>query len=200
MRLASKPGDDVRILWMCAILVAIGGYYAVDTRYQQAIGTAGEVTQQLYERVSANERIIRQAARLIAVQTQVNADIARFEKDRSSAGTTSALLMMLAASAKRFNTQIVAVEPAPATPTSASTPAPAELMGTDVTIRVHGRFRDLLNFVEDLSHHRVLLAVADTQLTVANGTDATAPSPALDATVRATVYRLAVDAVDYRRP
>jgi hypothetical protein len=194
VRFALRPGEDARLLWMLTALVAVGGYYAIDSHYQQAIGRAGEATQQLYERVAANSRIIREAGRLALVQARVRADIAAVTKDQSPAATTSALLMMLATSAKRFHVQVKAVEPATPASTGAVAAAPIDgLIGTDMTIRVRGRFRNLLGFVEDLSHHGVLLAITDTQLAVTGNNDANVPAPDLDATVHATLYRIATD-------
>ncbi len=58
-----------------------------------------------------------------------------------------------------------------------------------MTIRVRGRFDDVLRFIQALSHNRTLIGVSDTQLALASG-PIDARFPVLDTTIHATLYRL----------
>ncbi len=186
-------GAAVRIVWILAVGVLMGGYYSVDSRYQRAIGLAGQQTQVLFEQTAANQRVVEQAAALRIEQRQVDADIARLGNDQSEAAVTASFLVALQRLGNQFHTQIAAVEPARSAPSRAPgtpTRARSSLDGIAVSIRAKGQFGDLLRFVEGLSHLGVLVAVSDTQLAISAGAATKPQAPTLDATVRATLYRL----------
>jgi Tfp pilus assembly protein PilO len=91
---------------------------------------------------------------------------------------------MLHSSAMAFDTSVVEVQP------GAAQNSGAELQANALTIRVNGKFRNILRFVENLSHHSTLINVSDTEMALANGTERDAEEPRLDATIHATLYRL----------
>ncbi|HEY8296747.1 MAG TPA: hypothetical protein VIG32_01820 [Candidatus Baltobacteraceae bacterium] len=193
-----KPSIDVtqsaRFVWLCAGLVLLAGYYPLGVRYQRAVDAAGEAAQGLYERASANERIIDQAVRLRHIESRVETDIARARPARAQAAGTAALLVSVAEVAARYHAHAISVAPAGDAPRPASDASepPPPLVGSDVEIRLRGRFRDLLHCIEELSHHGVLLFISDTQLALGNqAADAVGSTPELEATVHATLYRLA---------
>lgn len=191
-----RGGDDVRAVWLLALCVLIGGSFYVQTQYQTAIALSHERTETLYRETVTNARIVRQASSLHAIQQRAQADLARISHDTSLSGTTASLLFMLHGSAATFDTRILEVQPGSAPPTAA---VPKSLQATAVTIRVRGKFRDILGFVEDLSHHATLISVSDTEMAPANDSENGAAEPQLDATIHATMYRLALpDAKELR--
>lgn len=183
-----RAGDDVRALWLLALCVLIGGSFYVETQYQTAIGVSHERTETLYRETVADARIVREAASLHAIQQRAQTDLARVSHDTSLSGTTASLLSTLHGSAVTFDTRILEVQPG-----DAQSPAvPKSLRATPVTIRLRGKFRNILGFVEDLSHHATLISISDTEMAPANDSKYGAPEPQLDATIYATMYRLAV--------
>jgi Tfp pilus assembly protein PilO len=186
--LHSKNGDDVRAVWVLALAVLGAGSYYVQTQYQAAISRSYHRAETLYREAAANERIIRDAGRLRVMQQRAEDDLARISHDTSLPASTASLLSMLQASARQFGTRVTEVQPgAPAAGGGATTVGLAE---TPLTVRVSGKFRDILNFIEDLSHHRTLINVSDTEMNLSNDGKARALEPGLDATIHATLYRL----------
>lgn len=181
-----RAGDDVRAVWLLALCVVLGGSFYVQTRYQTAIGGSHDRTETLYRETVANTRIVREAFSLHAIQERAQADLARVSHDTSLSGTTASLLSMLHGSAKKFDTRILQVQPGD------NKGASHALQATTLTIRLRGKFRDILGFVEDLSHHATLISVTDTEMALANDSESGAPEPRLDATIHATMFRLTV--------
>lgn len=183
-----RAGDDVRALWLLALCVVIAGSYYVQTRYQTAIAASHERTETMYRQTVADMRIAREAASLQAIQTRAKADLARVSHDTSLSGTTASLLAMLHSSANKFTTRVLAIQPGISPPAAAT----GALRATALTIRVRGEFRDILGFVEDLSHHATLISVSDTEMALATGEESREGEPRLEATIHATLYRLAL--------
>lgn len=184
-----RPGDDVRMIWMLAAILLFGGLFAVETRYQAAISASYDHAETLYRETVADNRLIGEAAVLSRIQNRAEGDLMRISHDATLSANTANLLSMLHASAQRFGTKIMAVQPGADPEETADESEPA-LQPSSLTIRIRGTFRDLLSFVEDLSHHATLLSVSDTEMSLANGDAASAQEPRLDATVHATLYRL----------
>lgn len=190
-----RPGHDVRIVWLCALCVLLGGASYVQTRYQTAIHAAQERTETLYRQTVADERTIRAAAGLRAVQARAQDDLAHLSQTASLSATTAALLSELDQSAHRFDSQVTGLEPGavqPSPDTKDRARGGGELRATALTIHVRGRFRSLLQFVEDLSHHSTLIRVSDTEMALAAGAGSEGSEPHLDATIHAIIYRLLV--------
>ncbi|HET9097474.1 MAG TPA: hypothetical protein VFN37_12485 [Candidatus Baltobacteraceae bacterium] len=164
----------------------IGGSLYVQTQYQPAIALSRERTETLYRETVANMRVVRQAAGLHALQLRAQADLARVSHDSSLSGATASLLFMLHGSAATFDTHILEVRPGDAQPSASGESLPA----TALTIRVRGKFGDILAFIEDLSHHATLISVSDTEMAPAADSEKSAMEPRLDATIHATMYRL----------
>lgn len=189
-----RAGDDVRLLWIAALCVLIGGAYYVQTHYQVAIGASHDRTELLYRQTVANVRIAAESASLRAIESRAESDLTRVSHDSSLSASTASLLSTLNASAKTFDTRIVELRSGDVMPAQSGekddTLTAKALQATPVTIRVRGKFGDILRFVEDLSHHATLINVSDTEMTVANDDEIKSPEPRLDATVHATMYRL----------
>lgn len=189
-----RAGDDIRAVWLLAFCILVGGSYYVQTRCQTAIGASHDRTEALYRRTVADARIIRQSVRLRRIQTRAIADLTQVSRDTSLSGTTAQLLSILHASAQTFHTRILELQPGnaqAAEPQNDDNLAGKALRATSLTIRVQGKFRNILGFVEDLSHHATLVNVSDTEMALATD-ESGEGEPRLDATIHATLYRLAM--------
>lgn len=184
-----RPGDDVRALWLLVIAIVATGWFLVQTRYESAIAASHSQTELIYRQTVADARIVRQASELRQIQAHALSDLARVSHDSSLSSSTANLLATLHASAKRFGTKVTGVLPVgDSAPVDASGKADP-LESTSLTIHIRGKFRDILGFVEDLSHHATLIRVSDTEMAL-DDTAGPDTEPSLDATVHATLYRL----------
>lgn len=188
VRLRFRVGDGARALWFLAAIILGLGAYLIETRYQSAIVQAHARTESLYRETVANRRIIAQASALRRIQNVVGNDLRHVSQEQSISMTTAALLLTLQRSALQHRIVILGVEPGRSGDTDTRLPQ------TDLMLRVEGGFRDILGFVEDLPHHRTLISVTDTQLSLAQGSNDAAGAPKLDATIRAVLYRLRLPA------
>jgi Tfp pilus assembly protein PilO len=186
-----RPGDDVRAIWLLAVAVLVCGSVSVQMRYQAAIRSARDRTEALYHRTLADMRLVHEAGDLREIQSRAERDLARISQDQSLSATTADLLDTLHGSARAFDSTVLALQPSPS---QAATPGNA-LQATPITMRVRGRFRNILRLVEDLSHHATLISVTDTEMSLANDASANDAEPRLDATIHATLYRLTVPAM-----
>lgn len=184
-----RPGDEVRALWLLVAAILIAGSLYVHNRYQTAIAYSYDRSEVLYRDTVADNRIIAQAVVLTRLKRRAQADLVRVAHETTLSASTANLLSTLHASAARFSTRITAVQPGETTVSEASQGLPA-LQGSPLTIRLRGRFRDTLRFVEDLSHHSTLISVLDTGMSLAHDAGTDTSQPLLDATVHATLYRL----------
>lgn len=185
-----RAGDDVRLLWLLALFVLIGGSVYLQTQYQTAIGLSHQRTETLYRETVADERIIREAASLHAIQQRARDDLARVSQDGSLPGTTASLLSTLHHSAAAFNARVLEVQPGDTKIPTAASP----LRATYLTIRIRATFRNILRFVENLSHHSTLISISDTEMVPANDWKRRSGELRLDATIHATMYRVALPA------
>jgi len=195
LHLQRRPGDDVRAVWLLAILIAGAGLYCIETRYEGAIRLAHDNTESLYRRMVANERIVQQAGVLRRLEAQAMRNLRRVSHETSLSVSTAALVATLDSSANLYHTEVTGLEPSQVQ-SSQAPPKGADdrrLSATEITIRARGEFRNVLRFVEDLSHHATLISVSDTQLALANRENER-PEPQLDATIHATLYRLQMPA------
>ncbi|HET6894579.1 MAG TPA: type 4a pilus biogenesis protein PilO [Candidatus Baltobacteraceae bacterium] len=183
--LRMRPGDDVRAAWLLAVLVFCVGLAYVQIHYHGAIQASNMRAEALYAQTVSDSRIIRQASQLRAVANRAQQDLARVSHDSSLPRTTAELLSTLYSSAKTYDARVVAIQPG-----AASSTANKALDGTLLTIRITGSFRNILEFVEDLSHHSTLISVSDTEMALATGAPGNAAEPRLDATIHAAIYRL----------
>lgn len=185
-KLRLSAGDDVRLIWAVALCVLLGGSFYVQQRYQSAISRANERIEIVYDRTAVESRTLRESSRLIAVERRAQTDLARVSHETSLSASTARLVGTLFASARSFHARVLELSPGLAQ-------AAPPLDATPLTIRISGRFGDILAFVEDLSRHSTLISVSDTELAVENGKGGAgtgAPEPRLDATIHATLYRL----------
>lgn len=195
-RIRMRTGDDVRAVWLLVALLAAGGTYVFQTRYQAAIARAHERTEKLYAQVTADVRIVRQARRFRQVQRRAEQDLSHLSYGRSFSAATVEFLSSLERSGKAFSTRVLAVEPAAAAHEAGANSGPGKpappLDAIAVTIRVRGRFARVLRFVEDLSHHATPVRVWDTEITLAGERAFSKGQPEVDATIHATIYRVDV--------
>ena len=180
-----RSGYDVRALWAFVVLFAGCGVYVLQTHYQAAIGLAHERTERLYAQVVADSRIVREAGRYREVQRRAEVDLAHVSHAESFSAATADLLATLERSGAVFSTRVLAVQPGAA-------PAGTDADTSEVTIRVRGRFANVLRFIEDLSHHSTLVQVSDTEIMLAARDRSSEREPRVDATIHAAIYRLRI--------
>ncbi len=179
-----RSGDEVRALWLLAIGVLLCGSVYVQLRYQTAIGAAHNRTELLYRETVADTRIAGEAGSLDRIQARAERDLSRLPQEPSLSAATANLLDTLHGSANAFGTTVLELQP------SQSQAATQGLQAVPITIHVRGKFRNILTFVEDLSHHATLIRVSDTEMAVSNDASSSDAEPRLDATIHATLYRL----------
>lgn len=193
-----RSGDDARALWFSALLTFVLGCYLIETKYQRAIAGAHGTTEALYNQTVANERTVAQASSLRRLQQRALTDLRQISVDRPLWATTAQLLVTLENSAGKYDVAVVGVEPGQAQASSPTaepngaaqrTSTDRWLLQTDVGIRVRGRFRNVLRFIENLSHERTLIRAGDTELALARAGDRS-DEPVLAATIHATLYRV----------
>jgi hypothetical protein len=201
LRLQSRLGDDVRATWLLAIAVMGLGAYFVQTYYERGIADSSDAAEFFFRRAAANEHIVQEAGTLARVQSRALGDLHRVSGERSLSLSTAALVAMLSRLSAAYHVQVMGIEPGTQErPMTAASPVlgDGDLTGSPVTIRARGRFRNLLKFIENLSHHGILLSVSDTQLALADGREDRA-EPEIDATIVATLYRLRMQLSKERR-
>lgn len=193
MRVAGlKAGDDVRILWLCAVLVVVSAYYLLDTTLQRRIDVSREATASYYSRTVANRRVVAESAQLTAVQRRVDADLASLES-RDGETTTASLLAMLERNAATYGVHIEGVEPQKA---AAALPGAdfvsRSLVGQDITVRANSSFANLLLFLQSLSSNRTLFEVTGSQIHLAGRTEVSpGKRPArLQVTIQGKLYAI----------
>lgn len=179
-----RAGDDVRAVWLLALAVLLCGAFYIQTAYQTVIAASHARTEVLYRQTVAEARIVRESSELRVIEQRAQSDLAHISHESSLSGTTANLLALLQTSAKAFDLRVREVRPGSVE--DDGTP----LRATPVTIGVQGQFRDILAFVEHLSHQRTLISVTDTEMSVTNESPLRGREPRLDATIHAMLYRL----------
>lgn len=178
--------DHARLVWAAAAATLLAGSYFVHARYEPAIAASYARSETLYAQTQANERTVREAANLRLVQARAETDLAHVLKNQSLPMTTAEFLSTLERIAHGFNTRVLQLQPGVA---ASADPA---LHATPLTIEVEGTFRNIVGFIDDLSHHSTLVSVSDTALALSGADSRSAAEPRLDATIHATLYRLAI--------
>lgn len=186
LELRSRTGNGVRAVWLFAALVLCAGSFSIRSHYQRAISASEDRTESLYRQTVADTRIVQQSGRLHAIERQALDDLTRVSHDTSISASTANLLGTLQQSARTYDTRIEELQPQSAQMET------EDLRATPLNIRVSGTFKNILAFVEDLSHHATLIRVTDTEIAVTSGAQRDAAQPHLDATIHATLYRLQI--------
>lgn len=186
LRFERRPADEARAVWCFAVCVLAFGLHAVDARYRPAIAAAQSRAQTFYRRAVADERLVRDAPLLERAQRAAAADLRRVSRENSISSTTADLIEQLARTGRRDGVAMISLQPGSSAPS-----ADRQMPVTPLTMVVRGRFRGLLQFVEDISRERTLLRVTGTQLGRAAfaQSESASAEPALDATVSAQLYR-----------
>jgi Tfp pilus assembly protein PilO len=183
-KVLSGPVGDVRAVWLFALCVFFGGGVYVVMGYERAIAASYDRTAALYRQTTVATRLIRESAHIRGIERQARTELARISHDSSSSETTAQLLATLQSAARTFATPIVLLHPEPVQA------SPGPLQATPLTIHISGTFRNILRFVEDLSHHATLMDVSDTEIALTHSAQNNAAQPLLEATIHATLYRL----------
>lgn len=175
--------NDVRIGWILAIVLAVGGYAGIVAPAQRGVRAITVRARDLYELADHNERLLTNAAGLSAARRRVARDVAELSLESTSVTTAIATVRLLRSEERREGIVVSALSPNERTDTA--TPETGEDGSEDVTIAMRGPYRNVLGAIADLSKNAVLLEVRDAALVQA-ANDATARD--VDATVRATLY------------
>lgn len=186
-----QPGTDVRAAWCAIIALAIAGAWSIENRFERPISASHVTIESLYRRTVVNERTVRQVAVLRRERDAAERDLRRVSADRSLSSATATLLATMQASAKANAVTVVNLEPS--NEAASASKAPAGLAAVALKLQLRGRFRNILRFVEDLPAHSTLLKIVHTELALSNRPGGS-NEPDLDATVQATLYRLAPQA------
>ena len=190
---------QVRMLWVVALCVLSGGYFATTERYEQKILASTQRAQTLYDKATLNRRLISQSGKAQALRLELRAHLkgVLFAPDSSLA--TATMLRDLDVLAHRYGTQITAVapqerskNPSPITiaPLAAKPVGSEPLQNEVVEIAVRGHFSALLAFVAELTRQHVLLRVNQVSFSLSGARKTDSNSPILDAKIYTLVYRL----------
>jgi Tfp pilus assembly protein PilO len=179
---------QVRGIWLLVALALIAGYALVWQPGQASVSSIQAHAHDLYEQANANESKVRRAAQLQVIEQRVNADLAQLAGQSVAARVTALALQLLNEEAQRFHVDVRTIAPE----TRASPPPTDRLVGQSVTVGIRGRFRDIVELIADLPHNNVLIDVRDVELAAVD-TMHQSEKPVLEATVRATLYRLRPD-------
>jgi len=142
----------------------------------------------MYELANHNEASVRQASALRAARARVAADVERLCGQASDGAATASLLRLLSDESKRFNVELRSLAPETIEAPAPSSRRTDTLRSFAVTLNVRGRFRNIVAMLADVPRHEVLVGVRDVTLQTAQRPQSGVVS--LDATVRATVYRV----------
>jgi len=177
-----------RILWLAAAAVLFGlGVGVVWWPSAQDIAQMQAQAKNLYDGANANERVLRQAARMRAARARVAADVRALAGSETPNAATVRAIRLLDRRAKAFGLEIRAVVPAlPPSPAPAASAQAGSLLGFPVEIDLRGTFRAVLAFTADIPRHDVLVEVRNLDLAAAGDR---ARKPVLDARLAVTVYR-----------
>lgn len=180
-----------RVIWWLAGLAFLGvGVGCVWWPASQNISAVRTQSRELYDEANQLDAEIRRAGELRAVGARVLSDVERLGGQRSNGAATAAALELLGAESRRFDVELRSVVPQNvAKPLERAAAHPPELLAqNELVLGLRGRFRNVLAFVADLPRHDALIEVRGVTLSAAGASpDGT---PALDATVEATLYRL----------
>lgn len=178
-----RRGDEVRAVWALAVVVLAGGYFGIGARYQAALTSANLDAASLTRLADSNERIVARASALHASERQARADLQRFSIESAGWASTAALLTALESLGDRLRVEVETIEPG----RTQADPRERALVGTGLTIRARGHFRDLLSFIAMLPQKRTLLSVGPSELMLA-AENQNAASPDIEATLHATLF------------
>lgn len=184
LRVRLRAGEDVRAVWLCSVLLVLGGGFFIERHFEPAIAGARSRSETLYRETAADVRLVSEAAYVRAQERRARLELSAIEQDATLSESTARLLPVLHARAAAFGTSVRAVAPA-----GAATGAGTSLAAQPFTMTVRGTFRGVLGFIADLSHHSTLIGVGDAELAPVSGASRTGAQP-LDATIHATLYRL----------
>ncbi len=175
-----------RIVWVLSGFVVFGiGVGRIWWPSSQQISQVGVRAQDEYEEANRIDVQLRHARQLRVIQTRVEGDIARLSLRASSAAATSRELALFNEESERFGVDVRTIVPQPATKND-----PEDvLVETNLELGLRGSFRSLVTMLADLTRHDVLIGVRDIAISAAGATPAR-PSPTLDVTIHAAMYRL----------
>src|SRR5512146_2697519 len=183
----SVDSTRVRIVWLLTVVAVFVGYALVWQPKQQMLSAIDLHAHDLYEQANANENNVRQARKLRAIRARVESDLALLSGQSTSGRVTALALRLFDDEAKHHHVEVRTIVPdAVIDPQSQHAQS---LLAAPVTVGLRGEFRDVVDLLEDLPRHNVLIGVRDVELSALDRASQVA-KPALDAIIHTTIYRL----------
>lgn len=173
-----------RSLWSVTLLCAVLGMAGIELRAQAQISQAQYESETLYDQAVSVQRASRTAPAMRNAERTAERDLHGVAMPGGDWESMAAALRIFSHESTRAGVRITGLQPQPQDAASKD----ARLVAMPVLLNARGSFAHLMRFVEDLSHQRLLLRISQTDLT--REAQPGVPTPVLDATVNAVVYRL----------
>ncbi|MDQ2864689.1 MAG: hypothetical protein M3R51_00540 [Candidatus Eremiobacteraeota bacterium] len=184
---ATPHRSGAALLWLAALLVAIGGYALIVAPEGHLVGDVMEHSRMLYDEANIDDRKIARGATLAGIQSRVKGDIRRLGGETSAGASTALALRRLEVEAAEEHAEIRSVTPDQNAAPMSTHKAADPLIGTQWDFVVRAHFREIVALLSSVSRHDALLDVRDVELVTVGAKTQTAPL--LDATVHAMLYR-----------
>ena len=171
-------GAHLRLAWLALLVLAILAYLAVIAPSEARLRTIAFRARELHDLANRNERLRGRAGDVIQAELRVRRDLDRLVAENTAARATLAALRLLRRVCERHHVVVAGLSPA------ASGDA-AHDGKQDVGITLHGRYRDVVGTVTDLSRGDVLVGISGALF---NSGREDALAQRIDATLQATIY------------
>jgi Tfp pilus assembly protein PilO len=198
MRRVKASHDPARLLWLLAALVLAGGVLLLIRPAEENLSAVDAQSDALLQQSLSAEQALRERARVQEIASHIREELAGVTLRDTASESMEALLGDVQGVAARDSLTVSEVRPtAPfespaaslATPPASGNPLDAA-QKNDYDISVRGSYRDIVEFLRDLSHMPTLTRVVSAELERSSTGLAPDGSPLLDATVHVQTIRL----------
>jgi hypothetical protein len=151
-----------------------------------SIANVFSATEQLTQRIKANDKAIAQAAALHRREQFARLDLLRVSREQRSAVSVAGFLRRLEYAAAMDRLTVISV-----TPSTGSQPrrfARNALVPLPVVVLVRGNFRAIVHFLQEITRQKSLTGIEDAQIVISPVPSMRATE--LDATVHLILYRV----------
>jgi Tfp pilus assembly protein PilO len=181
-RAPAGAAAQVRMAWMLLALLAVIGYAAIVEPAERRLSAVLSHARELYELSNRNDRLLRNIGSIQQARDRVRRDLTQLAGQRATGKAGLSILRLLQSESVRNHVVIAGVAPG-----DSANLAGQDTHGDTVAISLHGRYRDVVTSIADLSRHDALVEIRDVALVRSGGASA-APFPSVDATIHATLY------------
>jgi hypothetical protein len=182
-RATADAAAQVRVAWMLVALAAVIGYAAVVAPGERRLGAVLSHARELYELSNRNERLLRDIGSVQQARDRVQRDLARLAGQRAAGKAGLSILRLLQGEAAHNHVILASVAPG-----DSGSAAGNDTREENVAILLHGRYRDVVTSIADISRHDVLVEIRDVELARSGGAGAMV-FPTIDATIHARLYQ-----------